>query len=231
MSDNEESLSSPNDVLVQDNLINEENNDLAKRLEEVSKEDPPSTINKISQTYTINNTISDLKNEIKENILPYLNKDKIPEIEIKDENHFVSGENIKDYLITPINNNFNDNIYNICERCNKNNNCFFCMYCRINICDSCFKECKKYIHELIAFQKFKNEVEFYKNNIKRIIKENFIESEKKEAKVEKEQKSYKIIDENKIIDDKYKEKLKTYPNDILLIRNISEKIIIIIIIS
>ena len=179
MSDNEESRSSLSDGFAQDDLINEENNELAKNLEDLSKEDPPSTINKITQTYTVN-TINNLKNDIKENIFPYLNNDKIPEIKIKDENHFVSGENIKDYLTTSINNSFNDNIYNICERCKKNINCIFCKTCYINICDICFKDCKNYLHEFIELQKLSDEFEFYKNNIKRIIiKENFIEPEKK----------------------------------------------------
>ena len=73
MSDNEESRSSLSDGFAQDNLNNEENNELAKRLEDISKEDPPSAINKTSKTYTNDNTISNLINEIKENIFPYLN--------------------------------------------------------------------------------------------------------------------------------------------------------------
>ena len=141
MLDDEGSRSSLNDDLVQDNLVNEENNDFAKSLEEISKDDPPSTINKISQTLKqtsiINNTISNLKNEIKENIFPYLNKDKIPEIKIKDENFFESRDKIENYLKTSINKNFSDNIYNICEKCNKNNNCFYCLSCKLNLCDNC----------------------------------------------------------------------------------------------
>ena len=118
MSDNEESRSSLND-LDQDNfIINEETNVFAKSLEEMPKVDPPSDINIISQTSQINNTISDLKNEMKENIFPYLNKDKIPEIKIKDENYFESGYKIENYLKT-CNINFIDDIYNKYERCNK----------------------------------------------------------------------------------------------------------------
>ena len=101
MSDNEESRASLNDDLVQDNFINEETNDFAKSLEEISKIDPPSTINKISQTLnqtsTINNTIRNFKNEIKEYIFPYLNNNKIPEIKIKDENYFEYGDKIENY--------------------------------------------------------------------------------------------------------------------------------------
>ena len=222
MSDNEESRSSLNVDLDQDNFINEETNDFAKSLEEISKIDPPSTINKISQTLNQNSTISNLKNEIKENIFPYLNKDKIPEIKIKDENYFESGDKIENYLKTPINKNFNDNIYNICERCNKNNNCFYCLSCNINLCDICSENCKNNWDELIVLQKLKDEIEYCKKEIKRIIKENFIEAEKKETNGEKEQKSYKVFDEDKIIDDNFT-KIKSYSNDILLIRNILEK--------
>ena len=66
MSDNEESLKVDLD---QDNFINEETNDFAKSLEEISKDDPPSSTNKISQTLnqtsTINHTISDLNGDIR----------------------------------------------------------------------------------------------------------------------------------------------------------------------
>ena len=234
MSDNEESRSSLNDGFVQDNFINEETNDFAKSLEEISKDDRPSTINKISQTLnqtsTINNTISDLKNEIKENIFPYLNKDKIPEIKIKDENYFESGDKIENYLKTPINKNFNDNKKNICEKCNKNNNCFYCLSCNINLCDICSEKCKNNWDKLIEFQKLKDEIEYCKKEIKRIIKENFIEPEKKEINGEKEQKSYKVIDEDKIFDDNFT-KIKSYSNDILLIKIFPKKIMIIIFIS
>ena len=100
MSDNEEFLKVDLD---QDNFINEETNDFAKSLEEISKVDRPSTINKISQTSKTNNTIRNFKNDMKENIFPYLNKDKIPEIKIKDENYFESGDKIENYLKTSIN--------------------------------------------------------------------------------------------------------------------------------
>ena len=85
MSDNEISQSSQKDDLVQDN--SEENNEFVKTLNEMSENDPPSTINQISQTSTINNTIFNImKSELKSNSFPYLNKEKIPEIIIKDEN-------------------------------------------------------------------------------------------------------------------------------------------------
>ena len=160
---------------------------------------------------------------MKENIFPYLNKDKIPEIKIKDENYFESGDKIENYLKTPINKNFNDNKYNICEKCNKNNNCFYCLACKLNLCDNCSANCKNNRDKLKEFQKLKDEIEYYKKEIKRIIIKNFIETEKKETNGKKKKKSYKVIDEDKIIDDKYVEEIKIYSNDILLIRNILEK--------
>jgi len=55
------------------------------------------------------------------------------------------------------------------------------------------------LDELIELQKLKDEIEYFKKEIKRIIKENFIEPEKKEINGQKQQKSYKVIDEDKII--------------------------------
>ena len=104
MSDNEISQSSQKDDLVQDNINDEENNEFVKTLNEISENDPPSTINQINQTSTINNTIFNvLKEEFKANSFPYLNKEKIPKIKIKDENYFEYGGKIEDYLKTPIN--------------------------------------------------------------------------------------------------------------------------------
>ena len=111
MSDNEESRSSLNDDLDKENQNNEENNDFAKSLEEISNSIPPNTIILENQTSTINNNIYNLNNEINENIFPYSDKDKIPEIKIKDENYFESGYKIENYLKT-CNINFIDDIYN-----------------------------------------------------------------------------------------------------------------------
>jgi len=65
------------------------------------------------------------------------------------------------------------------------------------------ENCKNNWDELIVLQKLKDEIVHCKKEIKRIIKENFIEPEKKETNGEKEQKSYKVIDEDKIIDDNF----------------------------
>ena len=222
MSDNEQSQSF--DINFDDE---EENNDLVntiKILDKESQNDNPSTINnKENQTSTINNDIINLNKEIKENYFPYLNKDKIPEIIIKDENYLDSDINIKDYLPNPINNNFNDNIYNICEKCLKNDNNFFCKGCKKNLCNNCSKDCENEFHELIELNKLNNEIEYYKKEIKRIKEEYFIELGKKENNNEKKQKSYQEIDENEIISENYTEKNIIYTNDILLIERIIQK--------
>jgi len=110
----------------------------------------------------------------------------------------------------------------MCEKCNRYNNCFYCFACNINLCEYCSKECENNFHESIGFQNLKDEIEYYKKGIKRIINENFIEPEKKETNGEKEQKSYEVIVEDKIIDDIFTE-TKIYSNDILSIRSILEK--------
>ena len=141
-------------------------------------------------------------------------KDKIPEIRIKDENKLIKGENIETYINSPFYPNTDNNIYNICKKCRENRYYFFCEECSKNICYTCSnKECqKKHYHKLIKFKP--DEAKFYKNEIKRIIKEYFIEPKKKEENYEKEKQE---IDENKIIDKSLK-KFEKYTNDILLIK-------------
>ena len=189
MSDNEISQSSQKDDLVQNN--SEENNEFVKTLNEMSENDPPSTINQISQTSTINNTIFNImKSELKSNSFPYLNKEKIPEIIIKDENYFEYGGKIEDYLKTPININFIDNIYNLCEICKINNNELYCESCNINYC----KKCSKKHHTgpgIINFHELKDETEYYRNDIIRIIKEYLIEPEKRKQMVKTSKKVIK----------------------------------------
>ena len=216
MSDNEE----PNSYHINDDE-EEKNNVLINTmniLEKEFKNDNPSTINnQENQTSTNNDTIINLNKAIKENNLPYLDKDKNPEINIKDENYLEPDIKIEDYL-----NNFNDNIYNICEKCMKNDNNVFCKYCKKNLCNNCFKDCKKDFHEEIELQKLNDEIEYYKKEIKRIKKEYFIDPEKKENIGEKEPRSYQAMDENKISEN-YTEKNITYTNDILLIEKIIQK--------
>ena len=201
----------------------EEKNTPAKAINEIENENPiPSTIkDKINQNSAINNsTIINLNNEIKENNSPYLYKDKIPEIKIKNENELVNGENIETFINYPFDPNFDDNIYNICENCRKNNNYCFCGKCFKNLCDSCSEDCNK-IHKNEIMKLKPDEIYFYKSEIERIIGEYFIEPENKEENNEKDQKSYQVIDENKIIIESFKKSI--YTNDIILINFIIHK--------
>ena len=187
----------------------------------------PSSILFVSPTSINTNSIKDLKDQIKENTLPYQDKDKIPEIKLKDENYLESGDKIETYIKNPINNPLNnvfiDSSYNICEGCKENNNYIFCKKCQKNLCDNCSKDCETDLHDYIELQKLKNECEYYSKDIMRIISEYFIKPEEKEKNNEKVKKSYKIIDEDKIIDDKFADKCKIYTNDILLIESIIGK--------
>ena len=180
-----------------------------------------------SSIYIISSTsgrISTLKNSfeaIKENSIPYPDKDEIPEIKIKDENTLENGEKIIFYN----NSNLYDNKFNKCKKCKNNTNKFFCELCQINICDICYKDCFDKNHGLINLKDKKSEAE---NNIKKISKimfKNIIEPEKKEKKdsgIEKKETTYVIIDEYKINNETEKSVLD-YTNDILLIDYIIEK--------
>ena len=199
---------------------NEEINSLAKSMNEIEDNNLiPSTINnEVNQNLIFNNsTIRNLIDEFKENKSLYLYKDKIPEIRIKDEYELVNGEKIEIYINCPFNPNFDDSIYNICEKCRKNNNYFFCENCSINLCNICSEDCnKKHQNKLIKL--IPDKIETYKREIKKIIEQYLIEPEKKEVNAEKGQKSYQVIDENKINDESIN-KIE-YANDILLINNL-----------
>ena len=85
---------------------------------------------------------------------PYLKKDDIPELEVLGKNNMICDKKeyqIKEY-IEKINSDSNDfldeNIYNICGNCKKNENKFFCFACNKNICEKCFKECEFNEHNI-----------------------------------------------------------------------------------
>ena len=96
-----------------------------------------STIPK-NTTITENNTVktffNSLDKELKKTItkLPYPEGDEIPDIKIRDEDFFVSGEEIKLY-----DKNNTDNKFNKCKNCGKNENSYFCSICNSNLCQKC----------------------------------------------------------------------------------------------
>ena len=74
---------------------------------------------------------------------PYLKKDDVPKIEIKDINEMIYDEKIiykiDKYLneIKNANNDFLDSsIYNYCKECRINTNRYFCRDCNKNLCEA-----------------------------------------------------------------------------------------------
>ena len=188
---------------------NKEENTLIKFMEEIGDDDNinASTIkNQENTNSTFNNSIINLYDEL---------KDKIPDKRMKNENKLLKEEFIEIYKNYKFYLNFIGNNYNICQKCEKNNH-FYCEYCSRNLCDNCSKNCKEKHQDKLM--KLKDEIEFYKNEIKKIIQEYFSESKKKEENTEKDIRSYQLIDINKTIDEPIK-KLQ-YTNDIILIKGI-----------
>ena len=195
------------------------NNTFENNMSELSEFNPPSIINKISstlQTDTIKKEVDMLNN----NKIPYPNADEIPLIKIKNENYLENDQDIGNYINSLV--EFDDNKFNICSQCNKENH-FFCKYCQKHFCNKCSKECDSKMHTLIKLNELCKEIEEDKNKIK-LIKSKYILYKEKQNNdgIEKEDKNYdKIIDDNNIIE--IEEKPMDYTNDIILIDTIMEK--------
>ena len=178
----------------QTSVNSEDNNSLVNTMNEFDNiYKNPTTIenNSLSgNSLTNNSTINELNNELIENELPYIYKDKIPYLKIKDENNLINGEKIENYINFKSNSKFDDNSYDICEKCGKNNNHFFCEKCLKNICSCCTSECKNSNHKLIEFQKIQKEIRHYIKDIRKTISEYFIEPEKNKIIVEEEETIY-----------------------------------------
>ena len=135
---------------------------------------PSSVKNIMSSLMSSLKTFEELLNDIK---IPYPNKDEIPLIKIKDENHFISDEDIEKYIksLSKFDNNKYDNKFNICRQCKKekNINKYFCQNCNQNICENCSKNCISNNHKLIKLKDCLEEFEEIKMNIYLIIS-NFV---------------------------------------------------------
>ena len=199
-----------NENQTSDNIINQfENNEkndkdeniLAKIMKEIDNYgniDDGTIKNQEKQNSSLNNSLININNEL---------KDKIPDIKLKEEiiEIYQNFLNLKGY-------NYN----NICRKCWKNNSYYFCEYCSTFLCDICSKFCKVlYQNKLIEL---KDKIEYYKKEIEKIIQEYFSDPKKKEINSERELKCYQLNDKNKIIDESIK-KLE-YTNDIKLIKGI-----------
>ena len=96
-------------------------NELEKNLNELSKINPQiSTVQNKKSSSNSNSTCKNLIEGIRDNLFPYPNIDEIPEIKIKDQDHFQSNEEIQFYK------NFDDSKFNKCKSCGKNDNKIFC---------------------------------------------------------------------------------------------------------
>ena len=211
----------------------DQNNTLANNMSELSKLNPPSTINNIASTLQTS-TLKKNINILNDNKIPYPNSDKIPLIKIKYENYleidydfsntiFDSeiGKGIDIYMKSLV--KFDDNKFNICSQCKKEQNYIFCMYCQNNFCAKCAFECLRKYHTFIKLEELSKDIEEDKISIK-LIKSKYILSKEKQNndRIEKENKNYDgVLEDNNIIE--IEEKPMDYTNDIILIDTIIEK--------
>ena len=106
-------------------------------MSELSEFNPPSIINKITSTLQTD-TIKKEVDKLNDNKIPYPDDEEIPLIKIKNENYFEDDQDIDNYINSLV--EFDDNKFNICSQCNKENH-FFCKYCQKHFCNKCSKEC------------------------------------------------------------------------------------------
>ena len=117
---------------------------------------------------------------------PYLDLDEIPEIKIRNEDFFESGEEISNYLKNL--NKFDDSKFNRCRNCNIYYNTFYCKKCKNNLCKNCSENKRICKHELINLQNLaieaKNAIKDIKNIIGKInIKPKIINPEEESQKI------------------------------------------------
>ena len=140
------------------------------------------------------------------------------------DNHFENGDYIENYKLTK----FDDNKFNICRQCKKEENKFFCKDCEQNICVICYNNCKSKNHTLIDLEKCLEEVKENINNINIYISKYFLLPKEKEKEdsdgIEKKNKSYNIMEELEFeANNEIEGKFTDYTNDIILINSIKEK--------
>lgn len=130
-----------------------------------------------TQSYT---TMIEIYKKIEGNFTPYPNKDEIPILKIKNEDFLISGEKITSHIYEQFK---NDDKFNKCKICKKNDNTFFCEICKKNICErcsnenSCENENKHDISKLIKLTDLKNKALNNKLEIKKFFLKNVNDSE------------------------------------------------------
>ena len=171
-------------------------------------------------TTVLMTSIRTIINKLTETKIPYPNRDDIPLIKIRDENHFENGNDIKNYILSK----FDDTKFNRCRKCKKEKNNFFCKSCSVNICDICYKSCKSNNHSLIELEIYTKEVEENIFNINLIKSKNFIlpKDRTDSGGIEKENKDGGIFDSFEM-NNRIDEKPMEYTYDIILIQAIIDK--------
>ena len=133
----------------------DQSNNLLKHMDNIASENPT--------LYNISPEVSSLPSKMKtiyeiietiKLIIPYLVRDEITLIKIKDKNILESGRiiGIESYLSSLA--EFDDSKFEKCFKCKKNLNQYFCQNCNKNICgDICYNNCLSNNHILIDLQK------------------------------------------------------------------------------
>ena len=208
---------------------------------QIQNDEVLSTI-KLAQTSTFTVYTSEtiyINKIIGEKDYPYPNienneeKRDIPFIEILDEKNFINnkegppppesgrtnGRPIRDYLkkIKEV----SESQFNICRRCFKYQNKYFCKSCDRNLCEDCSKNCRNKSHELINLKEEKQgDILTARQDVTRLIDKKFKKEEKETESNSKAQQIYSLdIKENQGI---IKESIENYTrrNDFLLIARI-----------
>ena len=113
---------------------------------------------------------------------PYLDLDEIPEVKIRNEDFFESGEEISNYLKNL--NKFDDSKFNRCRNCDIYYNTFYCKKCEKNLCKNCSENKRICKHELINLQNLAIEAKNAIKDIKNIIEKINIKPKKENPKEE-----------------------------------------------
>ena len=124
-------------------------------------------------------TLMEKLNKIK---IPYPPKNEIQFIKIENDNLINYGQN-RQYIDNYISalNIFDDYKFNQCGKC-ENENKFFCLICKKNICKYCCSiYCKRNNHKLIELEKFRKEDKQIKLKINQFISKYFILPKEKES--------------------------------------------------